>query len=149
MKLLVLGASGRCGSWVVRLAQARGHDVTAVVREESEFVTPTDVTLKQGQVTDPKFVESILTDHRVIICCVGLRRAGKSPTSRLLSPPDIVQSVMGNVIACLSEGSHLIWISAGGVGSSQMQASGMVRWMIRSGSIGVAYRDLEAAERII
>ena len=35
------------------------------------------------------------------------------------------------------------------VGSSQMQANAIVRRMLRSGSIGVAYRDLEAAERTI
>ncbi len=32
MKLLILGVSGGCGQWVVKLAQHRGNDVTAVVR---------------------------------------------------------------------------------------------------------------------
>ncbi len=34
-KLLVLGASGGCGRWVVRMAKERGHQVTAIVRPES------------------------------------------------------------------------------------------------------------------
>ncbi|MCH8823728.1 MAG: NAD(P)H-binding protein [Planctomycetes bacterium] len=149
MKLLVLGASGKCGIWVVRLAKERGHAVTAVVREESEYEAPEGVMVKKGQVTEAEFVKSILTDQKVIISCVGLRRAGASPTSRILSPPDIVQSVMGNVIDCMSEGSRLIWISAGGVGSSNKQSSWFVRRLIRLGSLGAAYKDLEAAERLV
>ncbi|MEE8156029.1 MAG: NAD(P)H-binding protein [Phycisphaerales bacterium] len=149
MKLIVLGASGRCGSWVVRLANERGHDVTAVVREESDYAPPSDVTPRLGQVTDPAFVRSSLADHRTIISCLGLRRGSLSPWARVLSPPNIVQSVMRHVIDGMSDGSRLIWISAGGVGSSEMQASALVRRMIRLGSIGVAYRDLEAAERLI
>ena len=149
MKLIVLGASGRCGSWVVRLATARGHDVTAVIREESGYAPPSDVTRRMGQVTDPVFLRSSIAGHGTIISCLGIRRAGLSPMARVLSPPNLVQSVMRNVIDCMTEGSRVLWISAGGVGSSRMQASGMVRMMIRSGSIGVAYRDLEAAERMI
>ena len=149
MKLIILGASGRCGNWVVRLAKARGHDVTAVVRAESGYAPPSGVTQRLGQVTDPAFVRSCLADHRTIISCLGLRRGGLSPMARLLSPPNIVQSVMRHVIDCMTEGSRLLWTSAGGVGSSQMQTSPLVRRLIRSGSIGVAYRDLEAAERMI
>ncbi|MEZ5397930.1 MAG: NAD(P)H-binding protein [Bryobacterales bacterium] len=37
MKLLVLGASGGVGREVVRLAVARGHAVTAVVRPTTPF----------------------------------------------------------------------------------------------------------------
>ena len=149
VKLIVFGASGRCGSWVVRLANERGHDVTAVVREESGYAPPSDVTQRLGQVTDPAFVRSSLAGHRTIISCLGLRRAGLSPMASVLSPPNLVQSVMSYVIDGMTEGSRLLWLSAGGVGSSQMQASAMVRRMIRLGSIGVAYRDLEAAERMI
>ena len=149
VKLIVFGASGRCGSWVVRLANERGHDVTAVVREESGYAPPSDVTQRLGQVTDPAFVRSSLAGHRTIISCLGLRRAGLSPMASVLSPPNLVQSVMSYVLDGMTEGSRLLWLSAGGVGSSQMQASAMVRRMIRLGSIGVAYRDLEVAERLI
>jgi len=152
MKLIVLGASGRCGSLVVRFARDRGFDeVTAVVRPESSYVAPAEVTVKQGQLTDPEFVQSILTGHRVIISCIGLRRAGLSPWAKLLSPPDLVEHVMGHVIkGVFNPGeTRLLWLSAGGVGSSRIQTSWMVRKMIRAGSVGVAYRDLEEAERIM
>ena len=40
MKILVLGASGGCGQWVVKLAYQRGHDITAVVRPNSSYIAP-------------------------------------------------------------------------------------------------------------
>ena len=151
LKLIVLGASGGCGNWVVRLASDRGYDVTAVVRLETSYAAPADVTVKRGQLTDSDFVRSILTGQRVIISCLGLRRAGSSPWATLLSPPDLIERVMGYVIQGVSDpgGSRLIWISAGGVGSSRLQANWLVRMMIRAGNVGVAYRDLEAAERMM
>ena len=35
------------------------------------------------------------------------------------------------------------------MGSSNKQSSLLVRWLIRLGSLGAAYRDLEAAERLV
>ncbi len=37
MKVLVLGGSGKTGSLVIEQALAKGHEVTALVRDASEF----------------------------------------------------------------------------------------------------------------
>lgn len=37
LNLLVLGASGGCGQWLIRLAQERGHHVRALVRPATPF----------------------------------------------------------------------------------------------------------------
>jgi hypothetical protein len=42
---------------------------------------------------------------------------------------------------------RLVVMSAGGVGDSVAQLSRPVRWLVSSGQIGVAYRDLENMER--
>ena len=44
---------------------------------------------------------------------------------------------------------RFIWISAGGVGDSRVQASPIIRRMIGLGGIGAAYRDLERAEAVL
>ena len=129
MKLIVLGASGRCGSWVVRLAKERRHDVTAVVRDESNYLLPTDITIRRGQVTNPEFIRSIIADHSIIISCLGLRRSNSSPWGKLLSPPNLVEHVTKHVIEGMNKSRdvRLIWISAGGVGSSKMQLSSIAQ----------------------
>ena len=148
MRFLVLGASGGCGSWLVQLAHERGHDITAVVRQGSPYRPPSGVMMKVGEVTDAAFVASVVHGHDAVLSCIGLRRAGVSLFARLLSPPDLVQVVMRNVRRALSEDedARVIWISAGGVAESRAQATRPIRWMIRTGSVGVAYEGLEVAE---
>ncbi|NIQ55708.1 MAG: NAD(P)H-binding protein, partial [Gammaproteobacteria bacterium] len=140
----------RCGSWVVRLAAGRGHDVRAVVRPSSSYRPPPGVAVARGEVLDPRFVEEILPDHPLVISCIGQRRASPSPWSALRSPPDLVKRVMTNVVRAMSQkpGHRILWISAAGVGSSRARTTPAVRRIIDLGNIAVAYRDLEAAERV-
>ena len=48
--VLVLGASGACGRWVVGLAKERGHHVTAFVRSTASFDAPEGVRVVEGSV---------------------------------------------------------------------------------------------------
>ena len=149
MRLLVFGASGKCGSWVVREASTRGHSVTAVVRNGTPYTPPAAVKVVRGDVTDAEFFREQLGEHTHLISGLGLRRASIVPWSRLFSPPDLVQRVSA---AIAEHGEHLerfVWISAGGVGASRESTSPIVRRMIDAGNIGVAYRDLAAAEEIL
>lgn len=151
VKLLVLGANGGCGSWVVRLAGEKGYEVTAVVRDTSPMQPTPGVRVERGEALDSNFVERVLPGHPVVISCVGQRRSGLSPWARLLSPPDLVQRVMRNVATAgeKNDVERVIWISAGGVGDSRARLTGPVRLMIGVSSVAVAYQDLEAAERVV
>lgn len=151
MKLLVLGASGRCGRWVVRLAAGRGHHVCVVVRPSSSYRPPPGVVVARGEVLDPRFVDEIVPEHHLVISCVGQRRASPSPWSELRSPPDLVERVMTNVVSAVggSPGYRVLWLSAAGVGSSRACTTPTVRRIIDTGNIAVAYRDLSAAEALV
>ena len=148
VQFLVLGASGGCGQWVVRLAHARGHDVSAIKREASPYQPPRGVEVVTGEVTEPAFLVPLLERSDSVISCLGLRRAGKSPWAKLQSPPDLVQrvaSTIGEVFGGDVD-RRLVWLSAGGAGSSRSSASAFVKRLTECGNVGVAYRDLEAAE---
>ncbi len=67
MKLLVLGASGGCGQWVVRLGRKRGHEVTALVRPTSSYVAPEGVTLLGEEFLSDGVLEKILPGHQAVI----------------------------------------------------------------------------------
>src|SRR5215510_13971110 len=149
MKLLVLGASGGCGRWLAQLAAERGHQVTALVRPDTNFVAPAEVNVRRGQVLDPSDIEAAVTGQDIVLSCLGLRRAGPSPWARLLSPPDLMTKVARTLIAMMHRQGveRLIVVSAGGVGESAAQLSRPVRWLVGSGRIGIAYRDLENMEQ--
>jgi uncharacterized protein YbjT (DUF2867 family) len=149
MKLLVLGASGGCGRWLAQLAAERGHQVTALVRPNTNFVAPAEVDVRRGQVLDPSDIEAAVTGQDIVLSCLGLRRAGPSPWARLLSPPDLMANVARILISVMRRQriQRLMVVSAGGVGDSAAQLTRPVRWLIDSGQLGTAYRDLENMEQ--
>jgi putative NADH-flavin reductase len=147
MRLLILGASGGVGSWVVRLAVQRGHALTAVARPGATLDVP-GVTIERGDVTDPAFLHRVVPGHRAVISCLGLRRAGRSPYAELLSPPDLTARVTRQLVDALhGSGVHrVIAISAAGVGDSFARLTWPVRRLVSTGNVAVAYRDLENME---
>lgn len=61
MRIVVFGAGGRAGRRVVEEAAARGHEVTAVVRDPHAHPLPGDVVA--GDVTDPASVAAAAAGH--------------------------------------------------------------------------------------
>jgi putative NADH-flavin reductase len=64
-KIVVFGAGGRAGRRVAEEAAARGHAVTAVVRDPGAHPAPADerVTVVAGDVTDPASVAAAAAGH--------------------------------------------------------------------------------------
>lgn len=147
MNLLVLGASGRTGTWVVRMAVDGGDRVTAVLRPGST-ADPAGATVLRGDVTDPDFLATAVAGHHAVISCVGLRRAGLSPWARLLSPPDLTTRLASTVARAMEHHAvrRLVVVSAGGVGDSITSLTWPVQQMVAAGNVGVAYRDLAGME---
>lgn len=151
LRLLVLGASGGCGSWLTRLAAASGHDVTAVVRGSSSVASAPNVRMRVGDVLDRDFLEQTCPGHDVVLSCVGIRRAGRVPWARMLSPPDFTERVIRGLVPAMlgSSVNRLIVISAGGVRESVGQLTPIVRTILGMGNVAAQYRDLANMERII
>jgi len=58
MRLLILGASGRCGRWLTRAARGRGHEVTVLVRPAARLDPLTGIRVLRGSVLDSADVEA-------------------------------------------------------------------------------------------
>ena len=149
MRLVVLGASGGVGQWVVTHASDASHTVTAVVRQE--FSRPTgrkNVSVVRGDVTDPDFGDTVIEGHDAVVSCVGIRRAGKSPFAKLLSPPDLTTRVASVLTRAMENRNvrRVVVISAGGVADSFSQLTWPVQRLVSTGNVAVAYRDLAGME---
>ena len=149
MKLLILGASGATGHWLVTLAAQAGHDVTALVRPSTPFDAPADVRVIRGDVLDPAIIATAVENKDAVASCLGIRRASKFPWAPILSPPDFTTRVASALIPAMSHAGvrRVVAISAGGVAESITHLTTPVRWMVGAGTIGVAYRDLAEMER--
>ena len=151
-KVLILGASGGCGSWVVRLAVERGYHVTALLRENTKIVTTSFATIKYGDVLSPDTLDEALSDQEIVISCLGLRRKNpRNPWSALLSPPNLTSRVIENLIPLMNKHNvcRLMVISAAGVAESFNQLSWPIKRLVTSGKIGLAYKDLEKMESML
>lgn len=148
MRLVVLGASGGIGRWVATLASHEGHDVTAVLRPSSEFDPVNGVRVVRGDLTDPDFLEPAVREHDAVLSCVGVRRAGRSPFARLLSPSDLMTRVASSLTRAMENQfvRRLVVVSAGGVGDSFSRLTWPVQQLVSTGSVAVAYRDLAGME---
>jgi uncharacterized protein YbjT (DUF2867 family) len=151
MRLLVLGASGGIGRWVVRLAAQDGHVVTGLARQRSEAPAPAGVVMRRGDVTDPDTLDAAVAGHDAVVSCLGLRRAGRSPWAALRSPPDLTERVTRALIAAMRRHRvrRLAVVSAGGVAESLARLTWPVRRLVATANVGVAYRDLAAMERLL
>ncbi|MEL6205160.1 MAG: NAD(P)-binding oxidoreductase [Pseudomonadota bacterium] len=83
MKLVILGANGRTGRQLLRVALERGTDVTAVVRSANKAPAIRDERLSVivGDPCDPAFLKHVLLGQDVVISALGGRRPTKAATS--------------------------------------------------------------------
>jgi putative NADH-flavin reductase len=76
MRILVFGAVGRTGRLVVDQALARGHDVTAFVRDPSRVESGRErLRVVRGDATDPATVAGALAAQAAVVSALG---TGKS-----------------------------------------------------------------------
>lgn len=145
---MVVGASGGVGRWVATLAANEGHSVTAVLRHSSAFEPVEGARPVRGDLTDPDFLETAVEGHDAVISCVGIRRSGKNPFAKLLSPPDLTTRLASSLTRAMESRNvrRLVVISAGGVADSISRLTWPVQQLVSTGNVAVAYRDLAGME---
>ena len=150
MKLFILGASGGCGAHAVRLAQERGHVVSAVVRPSSSYAPPAGVRLVKGDPLEDAVLDH-MRGHDAVVSCLGVRRANpRNPFSPIVGRRDFNAAVAKKIVAAMRRTgvTKIVGISAAGVGNSAPGLNRVMRFFLRFSDIGVAYQDLAAAEDV-
>ncbi|MFQ5679956.1 MAG: NAD(P)H-binding protein [Gemmatimonadota bacterium] len=150
MRLLVLGASGGCGQWVVRLARERGHVVTAVVRPATSFPEPDGVEVVRGQVLEDGLIERAIGGQEAVLSCLGPKRENpRNAWSKYLSPPDFAERTARMTVSAMRRQgvSRIVAISAAGVAESVTRLNWLIRFMIARSNLRAGYEDLAGMER--
>jgi putative NADH-flavin reductase len=149
MRLVVFGASGKCGAHLVRLAAQRGHDVTAIVRPATQYTAPEGrVTVARGDVLSPEFVAAQIDNHDAVASALGMRY--RHPWAKRESPDDFISRATGHIVAGMKRHGvgRISLISAGGVGDSRPALNWPMRFFVATSNVGAAYADLERVESI-
>jgi putative NADH-flavin reductase len=76
MKILVIGATGPTGREIVSLGLSLGHEITALVRSESDAGLPAGAAKVKGDVLNPASLEAALRGQQAVISSLGTRKIG-------------------------------------------------------------------------
>ncbi|MCB9687071.1 MAG: NAD(P)H-binding protein [Alphaproteobacteria bacterium] len=149
MRVLVLGATGGVGRELVTQAVERGHEVTALVRGEASL--PPAVRVIRAGVLAPGALADAVRERPTVLSALGQRRAHPFPWSPLRSPPDLGARWARLLVDAARDLGRLrvVAVSAAGVGDSAPQMNVVMRGLVATSTIGVAYRDLAEMERIL
>ncbi|GLQ52134.1 NAD(P)-dependent oxidoreductase [Dyella flava] len=109
MKLVLFGATGHIGHAILDEALARGHDITAVVRDASRLTEQHHkLHVVVGDIADPASWLAAAKGADAVIASVSARRNGNSET---------IPNAANTLLACLPDAGveRLLWV--GGAGS--------------------------------
>ncbi len=70
MRIAVIGATGRAGSWIVRELLDRGHHVTGIARNVSGLSSVANLTAMSVDIADTAVLAEALAGHDVVVSSV-------------------------------------------------------------------------------
>ncbi len=148
MMLFVTGASGQVGRLVVQEAVAAGHQVTALVRPSTKVQLPAGVQLATRLIGKEGALEKMAGCEAVLSCLGHKRTNPKNPWSKSLSEPDFNTTSANLIIDAMQTYGlkRVLAISAAGVGDSAPRMNLVMKFLVATSKIGVAYRDLARME---
>jgi putative NADH-flavin reductase len=124
MNLLVFGASGQTGQEVVREALARGHSVTAFVRDPAKLgEVKGKVRVIRGDVADAATVAQAMPQHDAVVSTLGVG-------TPLQHDPDVIAGI-GHILTAMQDAGvrRLVYQSFIGVRESRAAVGFVLRFI--------------------
>ena len=112
MKIALVGATGNIGREIARQALARGHQVTAIVRRETDLPAELDgAQLAVAALDDTDGLAAVIAGHDVLASAFG-PRPGDAPTT--------VTTTSVALVAAARQAGVPRFIMVGGAGSLEV-----------------------------
>lgn len=114
MRLLIVGASGRTGGFLVAQALGHGHHVTAFVREASDVTPGERLRVVVGDAADPAALAPAVEGQEAVISVLAARRG---------DPAGIYADGTANLVRVMTArgAGRLVVASAAGVGGHKRE----------------------------
>ena len=152
MRILLLGATGRTGKFLLEQALEHGHIVHVLVRDKNKIPFKRyNLELFEGTPSDKTELEKAMNGCEVIISSLNISRKYEFPWSGLRTPKDFLSVTMKNIIE-LSEANHIrriVFTSAWGVSETKKDLPAWFRWLVDHSSLRYQYHDHERQEELV
>jgi uncharacterized protein YbjT (DUF2867 family) len=141
MKILVIGATGATGHWLLQDAQAQGHAVTAFVRNAA-WAPPAGVRVALGEARDQASLAAALAGQDAVLCAFG---------PRSLKKDDLQEAFMRNLLAAMQAVGvkRLVNLSAWGAGDSVGESPFFMRYLLLPLLLKNIYADKNRGEALL
>ncbi len=151
MKILLLGATGRTGRYVIEYALQKGYDIRCLARNSSRIPLREHIELQEGNPAKKEDLKQALQGCNVVINVLNISRINDFPWSPLKTPERYLSIVMTNIVNLSTQTSlfRVVSCSAWGVAETRNDIPFWFRWFIDNSNIGIAYKDHERQETLL
>lgn len=151
MRILLLGATGRTGKWVLQQALEAGYNVHVLARNTGRITPHKNLKIIEGDVTSTKDLSEAIEGCSGAISCLNVSRTSDIPWSPLRTPAQLMSNCISSLLQVVEADStiRIIVCSAWGVAETRNDIPGWFRWFIDNSNIGVAYKDHEKQEALL
>jgi putative NADH-flavin reductase len=152
MKILLLGATGRTGKYVLNEALQKEYELNCLVRDTKKIQVSDDkLKIFEGTPTNVSDLEQSMKGCEAIINVLNISRHSDWPWSKLRTPETFLSDVTKNLIGLAEKYNirRIVSCSAWGTAETKKELPGWFRWIIDSSNVGYAYRDHERQEELL
>lgn len=152
MQILILGATGRTGRFLVEEAVKRGYAINVLLRDKSKLnVNSNSITVFRGIPTDINALLPAMQGCEAILSTLNISRTSDFPWAPLRTPKDFLSTGMENIIKAANQFQikRIIITTAWGVGETKKEVPFWFRLLIDKSNIAYPYRDHELQEELL
>ena len=150
MKILLLGATGRTGKFIIEEAIKRGHRISAIARNPEKLkVFDIDITL--GTPYNCETVEKAITGCEAIINTLNVSRKSDNPWAPLAAPKDMISKSASNAIRAMEKVGikRFVTLSTIGAGRSWKTTPAILKLIVSVSNLKFAFLDHGKQEEIL
>ncbi|GAA4147157.1 SDR family oxidoreductase [Sphingobacterium kyonggiense] len=152
MNVLLLGATGRLGSEILKRLIDEKIETTALVRNPDKLKLNSEhLTVVKGDVTNSIDLNKAMKSVDVVITALNISRKSDFPWAKLRTPKTLLSDTM-KILVDLGEKNDIqkiITISAWGANESKNDLPMWFKWLINNSNVKYGYEDHERQENIL
>ena len=150
MRILLLGATGRTGKYIIEEAVRRKHAVTAIARDPGKL-EGYGIDIVQGTPYDYEVVEKAMDGCEAVINVLNVSRRSDNPWARLAAPKDMISRSALNAMKAMEKKGvkRFVALSTIGAGRSWNNSPAILKLVVSISKLRFAFRDHGRQEELL